>query len=641
MRSWRSVRLQIVVLVVLMGMIGYIYHIVSASHRVLLRNVEQIYIDMAANAGQQIERMLVRQFDHNLIEKIGRDKHKARMIESSLSLIQSPTFRYIYILYLDQDGHFRYLMDATQNPDERGYFAERFGKTDPAWFQAYREGKPKVILDKSVKGLWGTYLYPIVQNGKSEAMVVIDFASTFPQKIAQITRPIEKSFYFVFALIILFALLIVWQIFLNYRIEKDSMIDPLTRTFNRKFLRQFIQEINPKDFHIILFDIDHFKAVNDTYGHKVGDMVLQHIAKTIQRGTRPEDILVRYGGEEFLLFVKCQRDVSVLAMAERLRRSIQNTPLRINGKEIKTTISMGICERPENFKNVGDAIKKADEMLYVAKRGGRNLVVMDSIYENLNVRKVIEIDKIRQALEDDRITCYYQPIYNANDDTIYKYEALVRMIGEGGEVFTPIHFLQEIHQTSLYADITKRVMQIVFDTIEKERVAISINLNISDLLDNTLFRDLMGLLLEHRALARYLTIELLEYETTEDTLLAQRIDTIRELDVKLAIDDFGSGYANFSLFRDLTIDQLKIDGSIVRNVAQSKTARTIVYNIFKFSQDMNVEAIAEYVHDEATYRTLQMMGIVYMQGFYISEPQPTIVKTINFLQEVKSKKDKK
>jgi EAL domain-containing protein (putative c-di-GMP-specific phosphodiesterase class I) len=201
------------------------------------------------------------------------------------------------------------------------------------------------------------------------------------------------------------------------------------------------------------------------------------------------------------------------------------------------------------------------------------------------------------------------------------------MIDHSGRIIYPGAFINQILYTKLYRDITRRVLQLVFKTIAKKRVTVSINLNLSDLQDSVIYRLIIEELYRHKELARWLVIELLEYETSDDNTLKERINAIREYGTRIAVYDFGSGYANFSLFQNFPIDILKIDGSLVKEIASSDVAFTITETIHHFAKKLNIVTVAEFIHDEKTYQIVKELGIEEGQGFYLAKPAAEVEET--------------
>ena len=378
-----------------------------------------------------------------------------------------------------------------------------------------------------------------------------------------------------------------------------------------------------------MLDIDHFKKVNDTYGHRIGDYILRDVAAIIKEEIRSSDVLVRYGGEEFLIFIKNDKDPKLArSIAQRIRKRIEKTTFRYDDVEIHLTVSMGITLLPKHFKNISEAIKNADEMLYIAKKEGRNRVISKRVYdanEEVVQQNKLRINEVKNAIEEGRIVCHYQPIFNAKTAKISKYEALVRLVDEEGELVYPGSFLEMILHTNLYTQMTKNILEIVFETIREKRVKIGVNLNFSDILNDDIFKMIIEELQKHKKVASWLVLELLEYEALEaNESFTRKIKEIKSYGVNIAIDDFGSGFANYKIFQMMPIDVIKIDGSLIQNLDSSDVAQTIVKSIVVLTNELGIETVAEFVHSKAVMEKAKELGVTHLQGFYLAKPSAKI-----------------
>jgi len=292
---------------------------------------------------------------------------------------------------------------------------------------------------------------------------------------------------------------------------------------------------------------------------------------------------------------------------------------------INVTISIGINRHPDRFKTIDQAIKYTDEMLYMAKKDGRNCIRLEEIKQHSNAVQKMSIDVIKEAFEQKRVICYYQPIYNAKDLSIDKYEALVRIVTNEGKIIGPYFFLEEIFSTTLYTELTATVIDIVFKQIRAKEKNISLNLNFSDIIDTKTYSTVANGIKMHKDLAKFLTIELLEYEKLEEfEILKERIVEIKSYGCKIAVDDFGSGYANYEIFKRLPIDVIKIDGSLIKDITESEMSFKIVKSIIFFAKELNISVIAEFVHSKEVMQSVQDLGAEYLQGFYLCEPKADI-----------------
>ncbi|WOE69468.1 EAL domain-containing protein [Hydrogenimonas thermophila] len=240
------------------------------------------------------------------------------------------------------------------------------------------------------------------------------------------------------------------------------------------------------------------------------------------------------------------------------------------------------------------------------------------------VRK-LTISEIKEAIEHNRIVCYYQPIFDSKTLSIVKYEALVRLIKKDQTVVGPYFFLEQIFSTTLYTELTNVVIENVFNKIEQTGAKISINLNFSDILDSKIYDSVIKSIKKHKTYASLLAIELLEYEELENIdIIKKRIDEIRSYGVLIALDDFGSGYANYEIFKHLPIDIIKIDGSLIKDLPNSEISLKIVKSIILLAKELDIKMVAEFVHSKEVLSKARFLGIEYLQGFYLSPPQENI-----------------
>ncbi len=605
----------------------YLYYGVSTTNIKLIKNLEKIFVVQAGNFAENIEQEIKKHTypDKRLYDLLKENAEVREELEHTLSALVTPSFKYVYVLYRDEKGKYRYLLDGSK--EDKGSFDQKLDVDKQKWNRCYETKSDQVLMQNNLEGLWITYLKPVVRNSNVEGVIAIDFSTRLPSTIAQATRPLENIFFYIFAAIGILVLILLYQTILSIRTKKESIIDPLTSTYNRNFLRSFLKSINPAKYQIMMLDIDHFKKINDNFGHKAGDLVLREVAAAIKSELREKDRIIRFGGEEFLIFLHKQKKDCPAAeiISKRLKESIEKRTFKYENTPIHITVSIGITSNPEHFKSVPDAIKRADEMLYIAKREGRNRIIFDNPDKEAHVSEKKTISEVKEALEENRIVCHYQPIVDMKSGEVVKYEALVRMIDKDGKTLLPYLFLESVAYTNIYTDLTKRVLTIVFDQIKLHRLPISINLNISDILDNKIFTIIVDEIEENIQLAKWLVIELLENEHISSIeSMRERLSKLKSYGVKIAIDDFGSGFSNFSIFQDLPIDTLKIDGSLIKDLDSSKIAYSITESITHFAKKLEIESVAEFVHSEEILRIVKDIGIEEGQGFYLGKPSDTI-----------------
>ncbi|MEJ5172660.1 MAG: bifunctional diguanylate cyclase/phosphodiesterase [Hydrogenothermaceae bacterium] len=408
--------------------------------------------------------------------------------------------------------------------------------------------------------------------------------------------------------------------------RKKSRTDSLTGLYNRTFLEDLEYTINLSNYVVAVIDVDFFKKINDTYGHEVGDIVLKEVAKILRNDIRSEDYLIRYGGEEFLLFIRKNReDINkTINGIERIRSAVENEKIYINEKNyIKVTISIGVNLSTEKMKDIDEAIKKADVALYRAKGKGRNRI---EIYDEERDTKeaTLKISQIKKALEEGRVISYYQPIVNLKTGEYTHLEALARIVGEDGSLIQPYMFINVIENTFLYTQLTKQIVEYNFKVLaEYKDLKVSINLKPADIINQSTIDYLIELSSKYPDIAGRILLEIVE---TEDALMYEQIikniHSLKEKGYKICIDDFGSGYSNFVYLLRLNVDYLKLDANLIKNIDKDKISQEVVKMIVQFCKKMKITVIAEFVENEDILKTLKLLGIDYGQGYHFSKPQP-------------------
>ena len=588
-------------------------------YQVIKRYLVEQKIDLMRKYVERLER----DRSSDLVRMILDDSAVAAQLEDELALLQGKDVKYLYMLYRDKDGKFRYLIDTTKDENERAFPNQKFDTQTDIWQRAYETRRYQYTDQYTLDSLWVTIAYPVVRNGKVVAVLGADFSYAVYTKIVEILNPIETISLYITIFMIILLLLAYILVYLYYKTRKRVFIDPLTQIYNRQYLTEFLERNALQNYALMIIDLDHFKRINDNFGHDVGDDVLVAVATKISQDIRAEDVFVRMGGEEFLLLIAKRGDSNFIQIAERIRKSVMQMDIKSREHKINVTLSIGVNPSPFKAKNIEEAIKIADEQLYIAKSSGRNRVVVFDEKESYESEATHRISEISLAIDKGDIHCAFQPIYSAKDHRIVKYEMLMRMINKEGEIVSPNNFLPLIRNTQIYITLTSIVLQKAIETLEQNRlVHLAVNLDIQDILN----KDIMNMFYEtfenRKELAQRLTVEILEYEEIKNfTLIEESIERLKSIGFAIALDDFGSGYANFGYLLNLNIDILKIDGTIIRDIDKNRPAYNIVKAIVSFAKSMEMETVAEMVNTKEEYDTLIEIGVDYLQGYYLGHPE--------------------
>jgi len=579
------------------------------------------------NVFMHIEKDILKNIKNkNLVASL-KNKKTREILESKLTQMISKNTKYVYFLYLDKNGKFRFLLDGSL--EDKAHFYQKFDPIKPEIYKnIYKTKEPKIIFQKSIENLWITLLYPVKQKDKVIGILTMDTTTNLQNDIASFIRPLKN--FFTVSIIFVSTLIIieVIQLFKYISTQKQLFYDPLTKLFNRNYLEEIKPTLKMDKYSLAMLDLDKFKIVNDTYGHKAGDLVLKESADIFKNTVRQSDILIRFGGEEFLLFInkRGENDPSI-EVCNRIRENIAKHIFNYENDEITITVSMGLHQSPNFEKNLSEAIKKADDMLYLAKQRGRNQVVsFKKDTKNIKTLNRKGIDEVKSALNENRIICYFQPIVDAKKQQIIKYEALVRILSNNKNIIPPKDFMCYIKHTNTHYKLTKKILEICFEKFSHNNKEISINISFLDILNKDITNYIQENLKNNKSLASRITFEILESDEIKDIkVFKEKIEAIHSLGSKIAIDDFGSGYSNFKATLDIEADYLKIDGTLIKEIHKDKKLFYIVKNIIQFAKDSNMKTIAEHVCSKEIYDKLITLNIDYMQGFYLAKPNEKII----------------
>ena len=414
-------------------------------------------------------------------------------------------------------------------------------------------------------------------------------------------------------------------VMLKEELEHTVSFDTLTGLLNRNSFNRTMMHNEYKKPTFLLINVNGFKHINDLYGSEIGDYILQEVSQLIKLPIF-QDFNPRYyrlGGDDFGILLEDIAPKKVLGFAEALDQSIKHFIFVDNEIEINITVSIAINTQLPLLENADMVLKhfkkKSSESIVVFSK---ELKLREQIQNNINV-----LQSLSDAIDQKRIIPYFQPIIDLKRGEILKYEALIRQVSPDGHIIGPDQFLDLAAQTPHYHELTRIMIEHVFSVFEDQPYRFSINLSMRDLLDKELMQMLESLLQNNTESAKRLEIELLESEHLFDMQVAEHyITLLKSYGCRIAIDDFGTGYSNFSYLAKLSVDTLKIDGSLISKIMTDdkycKTVKTIVH----YADALGVETVAEFVETKEIALKLKEIGITYGQGYYFDRPQPTVTQ---------------
>ena len=422
------------------------------------------------------------------------------------------------------------------------------------------------------------------------------------------------------------------------RIRYLARIDPLTKIPNRMQFQHLLQRgiararRAGKPLCLFYIDIDHFKEINDTFGHLAGDTTLETVAERLTTALPPRSVIGRLAGDEFAVIVDSfGPDIDDQEPTARLAQKLLNRladPFFVQGHEVFMTASMGIAYYPKDAANVIDLIRNADAALYSAKKSGGNVYAFYAPKMNEDsVERLMTKSRLKRAFERDELLVHYQPKYNLKTGEIFGAEALVRWELPDRGLILPSDFIPIAEETSLIIEIGEWVLDKVCEDFRfwQRSVSspgrVSVNLSLKQLKQANFISRISSILRGHEV-----SPTSLELEITETTLMENPERTIRILDqlyglgLHLAIDDFGTGYSSLSALQQFPISTLKIDQSFVRDAVTNPDDATIIDTIVQMGRNLNMDVVAEGVETEAQLNFLQKLGCNYAQGLLFGEP---------------------
>lgn len=410
--------------------------------------------------------------------------------------------------------------------------------------------------------------------------------------------------------------------------------DPLTRLFNRRRLPQAVGEAvatarDGRPGALLYIDLDNFKVVNDTLGHDAGDRLLLTISEILRRSVREDDVLVRFGGDEFVIILPDCLPEDALRIAEKLRASIEEIVFSEGGRSFRVGASIGVAPI-DGSKEAPDIISAADAVCYAAKAGGRNRVEIHREGESALGTLVADSDwstRIKCAMEDGTLGLYFQPVVSLHNRTVFFHEVLLRLSDRPED--SPVHpmaFLDSVRRSGLGSRLDRYVISRAVKSLENSQDScLSINVtgssfaapDFEDFIESTLARS-------------SIRPDRIIFELTESEVIANLLATrdtmarLRGRGFRFALDDFGSGTSSINYLRSLPIDIVKVEGSFVRHLDEDAFSQAVVSAVQALASALGIPVVAEYVETTAVYNLLSTMGVEFIQGFLAGQPRTSL-----------------
>ena len=417
---------------------------------------------------------------------------------------------------------------------------------------------------------------------------------------------------------------------LVYLAERDA----LTGLYNRhRFQQELSRTMLETERHqtqcaVMFFDLDEFKTINDSYGHRTGDALLIRVAGEIGALVRRNEVLARLGGDEFAILIPGVEGNEAEALAERVVRAIAQIPFRFEGQNLRLTTSLGIAYFPTHAADADDLVARADIAMYQAKDAGKNTwrVFRADDEADTEMRSRLSWgERISNALERGLFQLHFQGVYRAEDSSLAHLEALIRMTDERNpdQLIMPAHFIQLAEKSGRILDIDHWVIREVLRLLAEDPTIPSIALNLSgrSLSEPSLPQFIGNELREAGVNPHRLIVEITETAAVSDLHDAQRmIEALRQMGCGVCLDDFGVGFASFAYLKHLHVDTIKIDGMFIRDLSNDPDNQVFVQAMVSVALGLGKSVVAEYVEDGKTLALLRQFGVDLVQGYHLDRP---------------------
>ncbi len=424
----------------------------------------------------------------------------------------------------------------------------------------------------------------------------------------------------------------------EYQISKKAAsFDSLTGLYNRRLFISLTQKNlssakrNRRIYAVLFADLDRFKTINDTLGHRIGDLLLQNVSKRLVSCTRKSDIIARFGGDEFVVMLTdVAIEQNITRIVEKIITRLSEPYENLDGHEVISSPSIGISIYPRDGEDIETLLRNADAAMYKAKHSGRGRYsFFDTSLNTVSIQKFELEQSMPSALSKNQFILHYQPKISLEDYSVVGLEALIRWQPPNYPLIYPADFIDIAEETGLIVELGRRTLEHACRQLTRwhseglKLIPIAVNVSPLELKDQTYSEQFFKTLANNQ-----ISPEFIEVEITENAIIKDKqtvIDNLQALSnggVKISLDDFGKGFSNFDHIRTLPISTLKIDRSFVQDIRNCFNDSPIVSSTIILAQKLNMTVVAEGVETHDQLVNLKVAGCDQVQGYYISRPVP-------------------
>ncbi len=413
--------------------------------------------------------------------------------------------------------------------------------------------------------------------------------------------------------------------------QLTAATDELTGLPNRRALyaegQQRLLEPRGRGHALLMLDLDKFKEVNDSLGHRAGDRLLISVSSRLREHLRADDVLARLGGDEFAVLLDDTGRDTAVEVAITLCAALDE-PFALDDVTVHSGVSIGIALFPDDGPDLSTLLRKADVAMYKAKTSGKGHHLYCSTDDADDIARLQMVEELRNALTSDQLVLHYQPKIDLNTGEVHSVEALVRWDHPTRGLLYPDGFLGLVEESGLMPALSRVVLAKALDQValwhaNGQQLTVAVNLSASSLVDSDLPRQVASMLA-----AREVAPQALQLEITKEFLMADRdrartiLTRLRRSGIQISVDDFGTGFSSLTYLRDLPVDELKIDRSFISPMAPDDRTTALVTSTIALAHNLGLRMVAEGVETDVDFIELTRLGCDQAQGYFMSRPVP-------------------
>ncbi|MDK2064164.1 EAL domain-containing response regulator [Aliarcobacter butzleri] len=522
------------------------------------------------------------------------------------------------ILYVEDEKDLREVTHEILKSFTKNQYIAENGQEGLELFKKYEKNIDLIVADINMPILNGLEMAKEIKNINPNIPIIITTAFSNKEYLLEsIDIGIDK---YVLKPIDIAKLLQAMSQSIIYYELKELFVDKLTNLPNRNKLKKDLTQTD--DVLMSFFDIDGFLTLNDLFGEEIGDGILVELSYKLKEHFPANEYSVYKLDVDKFVVVAVNSGKSVEEFYKYTKSfisKIENQSFLVNENEIDINLTVGV-----SHANGALAYKYAQRTITYARTKLRKIMIYN---DSFNIHQSFEnnikwLKQLKNGFKENKFQAYFQPIVDTQTKEIYKYEALIRYIDENGNEVGPYNFLDIAKKTKQYPNIIKVILKDALKLIKEKNKKVSINISYADISNKNTTKYIYDFLtaqsIEHTKL---LSFEILESEEIVDfEEVSKFISEVKKFECTVGIDDFGAGYSNFHLLSKLKISFIKIDGSLIQNIHNSKDLEIIVRTISNIAKEFNVKTVAEFVANEEIYNKVKELNIDYSQGFYFDKP---------------------